>query len=114
MKTRHTVVEHQAPIAFSEFRITRGVIDAGVDREEALTMLQWFIFNDWGEVDRCLAPLSEECGFDEGMCDWHTNQQALKYGRRLMGVYTTDNDTKCYVICEADRSVLTILLPSEY
>ena len=45
--------------------------------------------------------------------DWNWNDQALRMGGRLFSVFF-DGDTKFYIITEADRSVTTILLPSDY
>jgi hypothetical protein len=42
------------------------------------------------------------------------NELSLKQGFRLLSMYTDRSGTKFYVITEADRSVTTILLPSEY
>ena len=53
---------------------------------------------DWGDVD-------EE--------DKQTNNDALKYGDRVLSAYTVD-DTKLWIITEWDRSVTTVLFPSEY
>ena len=53
---------------------------------------------DWGDVDGH---------------DWRANDEALRYGSRLMSVYG-EGDRKLYVITEADRAATTILLPSDY
>lgn len=53
---------------------------------------------DWGEVD----PEDAEA-----------NDNALKNGGRLLGVYK-DGDTKFWIITEADRSYTTVLLPEDY
>lgn len=54
---------------------------------------------DWGNVD------------DE---DWATNNRAVEHGGRLLSAYEWDDDTKVWVITEADRSVTTVLYPKEY
>ena len=55
---------------------------------------------DWGEMP-------EE--------DVRENQRALAHGSRLFSAYRSDDDqTRFYVITEADRSVTTVLLPEEY
>jgi hypothetical protein len=54
---------------------------------------------DWGEVD------AE---------DRRLNNEALTHGDRLLSVYRTLRGVRLYVITEADRTVTTILLPSEY
>lgn len=56
-------------------------------------------------------------------CDWgdtceedaRTNNQALVDGERILAVYTYPADgTVIWIITERDRSVTTILFPSEY
>ena len=54
---------------------------------------------DWGNVDGD---------------DWEANEQALEEGARLLSVYRSSGGTKFYVITEHDRSLTTILLPSDY
>lgn len=46
--------------------------------------------------------------------DWRLNDEALIQGDRLLSVYRTLKGVKLYAITEADRSVTTVLLPSEY
>lgn len=53
---------------------------------------------DWGEV---------------GLQDKLGNDDALIHGDRLLSVYTIE-DTKFWVITEADRSATTVLFPSDY
>jgi hypothetical protein len=57
------------------------------------------IQGDWGIVD------AE---------DWQANDQALVEGSRLLSAYSTLKGVKIWVITEHDRSVTTILLPSDY
>jgi hypothetical protein len=55
-------------------------------------------------------------------CDWSdmceedqiSNREALTNGSRIFSSYLLPQDTKIWVITEADRSATTILLPSEY
>ena len=54
---------------------------------------------DWGDLD-------EE--------DKNANEDALKNGYRLLSKYEYNGDTSIYIITEWDRSVTTILFPSEY
>ena len=49
-----------------------------------------------------------------GAEDWEENQVALKEGFRLFSVYEAGDGTRFWIITEADRSVTTVLLPSEY
>lgn len=53
---------------------------------------------------------------DWGDCckeDQEANNQALKDGSRIIGVYQNEK-WKIWIITEADRSVTTILFPEEY
>ena len=55
-------------------------------------------------------------------CDWgdlceadkRENNVALKTGERLLSAYHAKDDTKFWIITEADRSATTVLLPKEY
>lgn len=53
---------------------------------------------DWGDLD---------------IDDIKANQYALRHGLRLLSSYRIDN-TKLWIITEADRSATTLLLPEEY
>nr|WP_325212300.1 hypothetical protein [uncultured Oscillibacter sp.] len=55
--------------------------------------------HDWGDV--CEA-------------DWKENDRALKTGERLLSAYKSGSGTKFWIITEWDRSVTTVLLPSDY
>ena len=73
----------------------------------AVDMLTRHHKGDWGVVD----------GEDK-----ETNDKAIEYGNRILSAYPIDKDKPCkgwgdntiWIITEADRSVTTILLPSEY
>jgi hypothetical protein len=54
---------------------------------------------DWGDLD------------NEDKC---ANEAALVVGARILSAYKLLTGEKVWVITEADRSVTTILLPSEY
>jgi hypothetical protein len=60
--------------------------------------LERHLQGDWGEVSPD---------------DWERNQQALQQGDRLLSIYTIGKTT-FWVITEGDRSVTTVLLPSDY
>ncbi|MCX7164783.1 MAG: hypothetical protein NTV11_00725 [Rhodocyclales bacterium] len=45
--------------------------------------------------------------------DWRSNDEALVHGGRLLSAYMMKG-TKVWIITEYDRSVTTLLLPSEY
>lgn len=46
--------------------------------------------------------------------DIKENEFSVKEGFRLLSAYKLETGVKVWVITEADRSVTTILLPSEY
>ncbi len=77
--------------------ITRGAA-AAFDSTVAQFCLRKHAEGDWGS-------LSPE--------DWAENERALKEGGRLLSSYGSEGE-KLWVITEEDRSVTTILLPSEY
>ncbi len=80
--------------------ITPGAIEALAQAEQHPgDFLTRHLAGDWGEL----------CKEDQ-----KANQEALETDLRLMSVYTTRNQTKLWIITEADRSVTTILLPEEY
>ena len=67
--------------------------------DDVLTALCRHLGGDWGDV----------CD-EDGM----TNDSALQCGARLFSVYHAEDGTKFWIITEWDRSITTILLPSEY
>jgi hypothetical protein len=74
-------------------------VSEGIAKNEVFRALQRHESGDWGEV----------CPEDR-----ETNEEALKSGDRLLSIYKDSKGTKFYVITEADRSVTTVLLTSEY
>lgn len=82
-------------------------------RINIFALIERHVLGDWGD-------LHEE--------DKQENENALKEGRRLMSAYVVDKSSdniagfgeegyegeKVWVITEWDRSVTTVLLPSEY
>lgn len=77
---------------------TPGVLEL-VTQEEITRALDRHICGDWGDVD-------EE--------DREANEHGLIHALRLLSVYHSTNGTKFWIITEHDRSVTTVLLPSEY
>ena len=63
------------------------------------SLLQRHATGDWGDL--CTE-------------DTQANNDALQYGDRLLSSYVLTESCKVWVITEWDRSVTTILLPSEY
>ncbi len=79
---------------------TPGALDAlkenGVN---ALEFLRRHQRGDWGDL----------CAEDTA-----ANERAVREGMRLLSAYHLADRRKIWVITEADRSVTTLLLPSEY
>jgi hypothetical protein len=49
-----------------------------------------------------------------GPYDKEENATSVKHGFRILSSYHLGNGEKLWIITEADRSVTTLLLPSEY
>jgi len=64
-----------------------------------LSLLKRHAAGDWGDV---------------AADDARANQDALKFGCRLLSSYRIATDARIWIITEADRSVTTLLLPSDY
>lgn len=77
---------------------TPGALDA-IDPVEMMTALARHHRGDWGD---CCPE------------DWESNEEGLRDGFRLFSVYRSGRGEKFWIITEADRSVTTVLLPSEY
>jgi len=90
-------------IVISDFELGRVVITRGalatLKEHDVTCAVVRHASSDWGNV--CQA-------------DWEANDLALAEGTRLLSVYEDQGGTKFWVITEADRSVTTVLLPSEY
>jgi hypothetical protein len=69
------------------------------NQRSPLEFLSRHLRGDWGDL----------CQEDEA-----ENELSLKCGFRLMSSYPVTNTEKLWIITEADRSVTTLLLPSEY
>jgi len=78
--------------------ITGGALKANVTRD-AEEGLRRHAMGDWGD-------LSDD--------DKALNDRALVEGDRLLSAYHTSEHVMYWIITEWDRSVTTILLPSEY
>ena len=91
--------------SLSKFHLGRVVATPGALRalEEAYQNPFEFLARhqagDWGE-------LCEE--------DKRENEFSVRNGFRILSAYRTRNNTKIWVITEADRSATTLLLPEEY
>lgn len=83
--------------------MTRGVNNRVADDSEfakfVMRSLVRHQYEDWGDLD------SE---------DKEANDYALHHDERVFSAYKFDDETKIWIITEWDRSVTTILFPSEY
>jgi hypothetical protein len=91
-------MERKVPVQLGQVFITPAAMNA-IDPLSAAICLTLHRGGDWGEV-------CEE--------DRETNNQALKYGGRLLSVYSSMDGVTFWIITEADRSSTTILLPEDY
>jgi hypothetical protein len=70
------------------------------------------------DPDYGMSALVQHLSGDWGLCDredWETNDDALANGGRLLSVYPLpDEPGNFWIITEANRSVTTMLLPSDY
>jgi len=73
--------------------------DQVLDRDSVLRAIARHKFCDWGEC----------CNEDK-----ETNDTALQNVDRVFSAYRDSNDTKFWIITEADRSATTVLLPADY
>ena len=91
-------MDGQPLFPLGKFMITRGVADGEFILDELLNLLHRHVTGDFGEID-------EE--------DRQENLLSIREGFRIMSAYTI-NDTKLWILTEADRRVTTILRPEEY
>ena len=79
---------------------TPGVLEAfRPSGDDPLAYLVRHIAGDWGDVDEH---------------DARENELSLQHGSRILSAYTLGTGVKFWIITEADRTVTTLLLPSEY
>jgi hypothetical protein len=79
---------------------TRGVMNHLVSiNASAVPYLERHQSGDWGYL---------------GRTDKQANEHALQYGNRILSKYLLPDQTPIWIITEWDRSVTTILFPSEY
>jgi len=67
--------------------------------ESLLAYLERHLSGDWGDVNAD---------------DAQENELSLKHDFRLLSAYTLKSGTRIWVITEADRSSMCVLLPDEY
>jgi hypothetical protein len=79
---------------------TPGVLQALEDAGQSPTsFLARHVSGDWGELDEH---------------DRQENEFSVANGYRILSAYTLPTGTRIWIVTEADRSVTTVLLPSEY
>jgi hypothetical protein len=88
----------KAKFKVGSLHMTRGAADK-LHQEDVFEAFVRHMDGDWGDVDEH---------------DWNANQDAIEFGARLLSSYVDRNDTRFWIITEADRSATTILLPDEY
>lgn len=79
--------------------VITAVAEATLNKEDVHRSLRRHLVGDWGDV----------CKDDKA-----ANDLALKQGDRLLSAYSDRAGTKFWIITEHDRSVTTVLLPSDY
>lgn len=72
---------------------------AEVPHDEMLSALRRHVSHDWGDV----------CPEDR-----KANDEACRYGFRVLSVYRTLAGLRFWIITEADRSATTVLMPEDY
>lgn len=95
------------PVSVLKFKLGAVVMTRGVSelmKEHGLEPIQYLrrhAHGDWGDLD------------DQ---DKATNEEAVIHGGRIFSAYNLSDmpESRLWVITEADRSVTTFLLPSEY
>ncbi|MGH9631735.1 MAG: hypothetical protein ACRD7E_25795 [Bryobacteraceae bacterium] len=90
----------RAKFALGQIVATPGALDALQQTGESpWTFLARHVSGDWGDLN------------DE---DRREIELSLIGGFRLLSAYRLSDQTKIWIITEADRSATTLLLPSEY
>ena len=101
MATDKVVLLHATTMfSLGETVATPGAMEAfGRNRQDFGTFLNRHVSGDWGDVDKD---------------DAAENDLSVKEGFRILSAYKLKDDTKFWIITEADRSSTCILLPEEY
>jgi hypothetical protein len=100
------VTQNKPKFKLGEIVLTQGALAALADSNELPDpFLKRHIYGDWGDVCESDAELNNEAVAHEGDLDKQM---------RVMSVYKTSRNQTIWCITEYDRSVTTILLPSEY
>ena len=90
-------------VPLAKFRLGRIVSTANalesLTESDILTGIQRHQAGDWGDVKGD---------------DYAANERALVQGSRIISAYNAADNTRFWIITEADRSITTILLPEDY
>lgn len=98
-------MKHVPQLVEAKFRVgkivaTRALMEKIPDPDYAAGALQQHVSACWGVVDKE---------------DWIGNDEALKTGGMLLSAYPLPDEAgNFWIITEADRSVTTLMLPSDY
>jgi hypothetical protein len=94
------MIPTRAPIPLGRVLATPGAL-AAMERsgDVPADFLRRHECQDWGNV---------------GAEDWARNDEALKAGLRIVSSYRLKDGTPVWIITEADRASICILLPEEY
>jgi hypothetical protein len=102
MQNQNTITKTENKVLFDlgQTVMTIGAKDALEEsNQQPFEFIKLHQSGDWGIV---------------GKEDKQENEFSLKNGFRLLSAYRTAKGEKLWIITEADRSITTILLPSEY
>jgi hypothetical protein len=96
---QHTHTRHPL-FSLGQVVATPGALEAFAATGEPITRyIAMHQCGEWGQLDPD---------------DIRANEHALKQGARLLSAYHLKDDTKIWIITEADRSSTCVLLPEEY
>lgn len=90
----------EALFSLGQVVATPGALEAFQEAGQAPhEFLARHIHGDWGELDEA---------------DKQENERSVEHGFRILSAYSLSTGVKIWIITEYDRSVSTLLLPSEY
>ncbi len=100
------VTINQPKLKLGKIVATQGALDAlEKAHQRPESFLKRHLFGDWGDVCKEDAALNDDAVAHEG----DPEQQ-----QRVLSSYKTSRNQTIWIITEWDRSVTTLLLPSEY
>ncbi len=100
MEPRKSNVNARPLFRLGQIVSTPGFLEAiARTKEDTAAFLSRHVAGDWGDL------------VDE---DLRANDYAIEGGARILSAYYLADGTKFWIITEADRSLTTLLLPSEY